>query len=99
MGVSPSARRCASRFWSTRNQAEWVRTSRPICVVRSLRWRCSIASRRTDVLMITVDNASPDQSFEQVRAQLAAQITDHALAVGLRLPCGVPKGCTLGRWA
>jgi len=35
--------------------------------------------------MITVANASP-VSFEQVRAQLAAQITDHALAVGMRLP-------------
>lgn len=36
--------------------------------------------------MITVDAASPVPPFEQVRAQLAAQITDHVLVVGTRLP-------------
>jgi DNA-binding transcriptional regulator YhcF (GntR family) len=36
--------------------------------------------------MITVDTTSPTPPFEQVRAQLAAQITDHVLVVGTRLP-------------
>ncbi len=36
--------------------------------------------------MISVDSASPVPPFEQVRSQLAAQIADHVLAVGTRLP-------------
>ena len=36
--------------------------------------------------MITVDAGSPVPPFEQVRAQLAAQITDGALVPGARLP-------------
>jgi DNA-binding transcriptional regulator YhcF (GntR family) len=35
---------------------------------------------------VAVDDASPVPPFEQVRAQLAAQITDHVLVVGTRLP-------------
>lgn len=37
-------------------------------------------------LVISVDTRSPVPPFEQVRAQLAAQITDGQLAVGSRLP-------------
>jgi DNA-binding transcriptional regulator YhcF (GntR family) len=36
--------------------------------------------------MITVDNASPIPPFEQVRAQLAGQITEGVLVAGARLP-------------
>jgi DNA-binding transcriptional regulator YhcF (GntR family) len=36
--------------------------------------------------MITVDGTSAVPPFEQVRAQLAAQITGHVLVVGTRLP-------------
>ena len=36
--------------------------------------------------MITIDDASSVPPFEQVRAQFAAQITDHVLVVGTRLP-------------
>lgn len=36
--------------------------------------------------MIVIDPASPVPPFEQLRAQLAAQIQDHTLAVGTRLP-------------
>jgi DNA-binding transcriptional regulator YhcF (GntR family) len=36
--------------------------------------------------MITVDGASPVPPFEQVRSQLAAQITDRAILPGTRLP-------------
>jgi DNA-binding transcriptional regulator YhcF (GntR family) len=36
--------------------------------------------------MITVDVASPVPPFEQVRAQLAAQITEGVLVAGTRLP-------------
>jgi DNA-binding transcriptional regulator YhcF (GntR family) len=36
--------------------------------------------------MITVDGASPVPPFEQVRLQLAAQITDRVLVPGTRLP-------------
>ena len=36
--------------------------------------------------MIVIDSASPIPPFEQLRAQLARQIQDHALAVGSRLP-------------
>jgi DNA-binding transcriptional regulator YhcF (GntR family) len=36
--------------------------------------------------MIIIDDASPVPPFEQVRAQLAAQITNHVLVAGTRLP-------------
>jgi DNA-binding transcriptional regulator YhcF (GntR family) len=36
--------------------------------------------------MIVIDAASPVPPFEQLRAQFARQIQDHALAVGTRLP-------------
>ena len=36
--------------------------------------------------MISIDDASSVPPFEQVRAQLAAQIIDHVLVVGTRLP-------------
>jgi len=36
--------------------------------------------------MLVIDQASPVPPFEQLRAQLAAQIQDRALAVGARLP-------------
>jgi DNA-binding transcriptional regulator YhcF (GntR family) len=36
--------------------------------------------------MITVDADSPVPPFEQIRSQLAAQITDRVLAPGTRLP-------------
>ncbi|MFI2298602.1 GntR family transcriptional regulator [Actinacidiphila glaucinigra] len=36
--------------------------------------------------MIVIDSASPVPPFEQLRAQLARQIQDRALAVGTRLP-------------
>ncbi|MCO8269600.1 GntR family transcriptional regulator [Actinoplanes sp. TRM 88003] len=36
--------------------------------------------------MIVIDPASPVPPYEQLRAQLAAQIHDRALAVGTRLP-------------
>jgi DNA-binding transcriptional regulator YhcF (GntR family) len=36
--------------------------------------------------MITIDTASAVPPYEQVRAQLAAQISDRVLAVGTRLP-------------
>lgn len=36
--------------------------------------------------MITVDGASPVPPFEQVRAQIAAQIADGVLVPGTRLP-------------
>ncbi|MFF3855609.1 GntR family transcriptional regulator [Micromonospora sp. NPDC002575] len=36
--------------------------------------------------MIVIDSASPVPPFEQLRAQLAQQIQDRALAVGARLP-------------
>jgi DNA-binding transcriptional regulator YhcF (GntR family) len=36
--------------------------------------------------MITVDRSSPVPPFEQVRQQLAAQITEGTLPVGVRLP-------------
>jgi DNA-binding transcriptional regulator YhcF (GntR family) len=36
--------------------------------------------------MIVIDPASPVPPFEQLRAQLAAQIQERALAVGTRLP-------------
>lgn len=36
--------------------------------------------------MITIDTGSPVPPYEQVRAQLAAQINDGTLAVGTRLP-------------
>lgn len=36
--------------------------------------------------MIVIDSASPVPPFEQIRAQLAAQIHERALAVGTRLP-------------
>ena len=36
--------------------------------------------------MITVDDASPVPPYEQVRAQLAAQIADGALVPGTQLP-------------
>jgi len=39
-----------------------------------------------DAASVTVDDASPVPPYEQVRAQLAAQITDHVLVVGTRLP-------------
>jgi DNA-binding transcriptional regulator YhcF (GntR family) len=41
---------------------------------------------RTTRVMITLDTTSPIPPFEQVRAQLAAQITDHILVAGTRLP-------------
>ena len=36
--------------------------------------------------MITIDSTSPTPPFEQVRAQLARQISERTLAVGTRLP-------------
>jgi DNA-binding transcriptional regulator YhcF (GntR family) len=36
--------------------------------------------------MITINSSSPVPPFEQVRAQLAAQITDRVLPAGTRLP-------------
>ncbi|WP_250034979.1 GntR family transcriptional regulator [Paractinoplanes maris] len=36
--------------------------------------------------MIVIDSASPVPPFEQLRAQLAAQIQERTLAVGTRLP-------------
>jgi DNA-binding transcriptional regulator YhcF (GntR family) len=36
--------------------------------------------------MIVLDSTSPVPPFEQVRSQLAAQISDGSLAVGTRLP-------------
>jgi DNA-binding transcriptional regulator YhcF (GntR family) len=36
--------------------------------------------------MVIIDDASPVPPFEQVRAQFAAQITDHVLVAGTRLP-------------
>lgn len=36
--------------------------------------------------MITIDAASPVPPYEQLRSQLAKQITDRTLAVGTRLP-------------
>ncbi|AHH94810.1 GntR family transcriptional regulator [Kutzneria viridogrisea] len=36
--------------------------------------------------MIRLDTTSPVPPYEQVRSQLAAQITDRVLAVGTRLP-------------
>ncbi|MFK3983830.1 GntR family transcriptional regulator [Micromonospora sp. NPDC050397] len=36
--------------------------------------------------MIVIDSASPVPPFEQLRAQLAAQIHERTLAVGTRLP-------------
>jgi DNA-binding transcriptional regulator YhcF (GntR family) len=36
--------------------------------------------------MITIDTTSAVPPYEQVRSQLAAQISDRALAVGTRLP-------------
>src|ERR1700712_5347332 len=36
--------------------------------------------------MLTVDDTSPVPPFEQVRAQLATQITDGVLTAGTRLP-------------
>ncbi|MFI5910365.1 GntR family transcriptional regulator [Dactylosporangium sp. NPDC051541] len=36
--------------------------------------------------MIVIDATSPVPPFEQLRAQLAAQIQDHTLPVGTRLP-------------
>ncbi|GGV36683.1 GntR family transcriptional regulator [Actinomadura cremea] len=36
--------------------------------------------------MIVIDSASPVPPFEQLRARLARQIQDRALAVGARLP-------------
>jgi DNA-binding transcriptional regulator YhcF (GntR family) len=36
--------------------------------------------------MITIDGQSPVPPFEQIRAQIAAQVTDGTLAVGTRLP-------------
>jgi DNA-binding transcriptional regulator YhcF (GntR family) len=36
--------------------------------------------------LIAIDPNSPVPPFEQIRAQLSAQITDHVLAAGTRLP-------------
>ncbi len=36
--------------------------------------------------LITIDTDSPQPPFEQVRSQLARQISDRTLAVGTRLP-------------
>lgn len=36
--------------------------------------------------MITIDTASPVPPYEQVRSQLATQISDRTLAAGTRLP-------------
>lgn len=47
---------------------------------------CPGSETHEAVLVITVDTRSPVPPFEQVRAQLAAAITDGQIAAGTRLP-------------
>src|SRR3954454_16179197 len=59
-------------------------------VVHGLRQRIGDGVRGGDAgagrPMISIDSGSPVPPYEQVRAQLAAQIGDRTLAVGTRLP-------------
>ena len=45
---------------------------------------------------ITVDAAAPEPPYEQIRAQIAAQVADGALAPGTRLPTVRALAGTLG---
>jgi DNA-binding transcriptional regulator YhcF (GntR family)/uncharacterized protein YhfF len=60
-----------------------LRDAEPVVV----HWFRLVPSAQTTALpLITIDGDSPVPPFEQVRAQLAAQISDHVLVAGTRLP-------------
>src|SRR5439155_21084814 len=80
---------CRPRRWLRRRRAGVLAPRRALGPLR--------ADRRTGrPPVITIDTASAVPPYEQVRSQLAAQISDRTLAVGTRLPTVRRLGADLG---